>query len=194
MRCSRRARIRIALTWCPALVASMALTGCASDAASSLPGPDGIRITTPAGGGCPPTISGVRDVVAAGSGTSELLPRTFTETGATVCTYSSTLRHGAARGRLQQTTTLAQQRARLLAAAVRAVEVVDATGGVSCPADYGTVTIIEFHSASRSRDIDLWWRTSGCQTLDDGVVRTTQAGNPSFGRFQSAFEQVTSAG
>jgi hypothetical protein len=56
-------------------------------------------------------------------------------------------------------------------------------GAVNCPNDTASFAIIAL-AFNGSRDEDLWWKTSGCQTLDNGTVGATETANDSFSYFQ----------
>ena len=89
---------------------------------------------------------------------------------------------------------LSAAKAEALAAAIRTVPVVSLTGPVACPADLGDVTVIAFMSpASRTTPAtttELRWATTGCQSIDNGRIRTSQVANPSFWRFEEMFRAL----
>ena len=151
-----------------------------------------VRLTVPPAG-CPAALGPARGVVGASSDPTTLLPEPSRVTSALVCEYSSAIGPSGIRGRLRRGIDLSQQDARRLAAAVHAVRIVRSTGPVACPADRGTADVLAFRRAAPAADTDVWWWTSGCQTLDDGAERTDQLGNPSFGRFQQRFAQLVPA-
>lgn len=167
------------------------LTACTSPA-PDLPEPTGVRIAVPPGG-CPTALGAAQGVVGTASDPTTLLPAPSRVTSAVVCEYSSPLGPERPRGRLRREVDLPQQDARRLASAVHAVRIVRSSGSAACPEDAGTVDVLAFRRASPAADSDLWWRTSGCQTLDDGVERTDQLGNPSFGGFQRLFARLVPA-
>ena len=167
------------------------LSACSSPAPEP-PEPVGVRLSVPPGG-CPAAIGAARGVVGTSSDPTTLLPDPSRVTSAVVCEYSSAVGPSPTRGRLRREVDLPQQDARRLAAAVHAVRVVRSTGPVACPDDRGTADVLAFRRAAPAPDADVWWWTSGCQTLDDGAERTDQLGNPSFGRFQRRFAQLVPA-
>jgi hypothetical protein len=177
----------------PLLVAALLapLTACSSPA-SQPPEPPVVRLSVPPGG-CPAALGAARDVVGASSDPTTLLHEPSRVTGALVCEYASAIGPSGTRGRLRREVDLPQQDARRLAAALHDVRIVRSTGPAACPADRGTADVLAFRRAAPAADTDVWWWTSGCQTLDDGAERTGQLGNPSFGRFQQAFAQLVPA-
>ena len=54
-----------------------------------------------------------------------------------------------------------------------------AGAGVAGAAGASEITILAFSYAGRA-DADVWWHASGCQSLDNGYVATTETVNPSF--------------
>lgn len=168
------------------------LSACAAPAPDP-PEPAAVRLAVP-DGGCPAAVGAARDVVAGGSDPTTLLRDPSRVVGAVVCEYSSALGPGRTRGRLHREVVLLQHDARRLAEAVHAVRIVWSSGSAACPADRVTADVLAFQRPGRTPDSDLWWWTSGCQSLDDGTVRTQQVANPSFGDFQQTFAQVVRAG
>lgn len=167
------------------------LAACSSPA----PGPTEppvVRISVPRGG-CPAAVGAARGVVGASSDPTTLLPDPPQVTSAVVCEYASAIGPKGTAGRLRREVDLPQQDARRLAEAVHAVRIVRSTGPAACPADRGTADVLAFRRAAPAADTDVWWWTSGCQTLADGAERTDQLGNPSFGRFQQRFAQLVPA-
>jgi hypothetical protein len=83
-------------------------------------------------------------------------------------------------------TRLGDAQAQQLADVIRQIDLAAPSGTFFCPADFGAVAIIGF-SYPDGVDTGLWYRTSGCQTLDNGRIGAFQGGNPSF---YNAFESV----
>jgi len=167
------------------------LTACSSPAPQP-PELPVVRLTVPPRG-CPAALGPARGVVGASSDPTTLLPDPSRVTSARVCEYASAIGPSRTRGRLRREIDLPQQDARRLAATVHAVRIVRSTGPASCPDDRGTADVLAFRRAAPAPDTDVWWWTSGCQTLADGAERTDQLGNPSFGRFQQRFAQLVPA-
>ncbi len=65
------------------------------------------------------------------------------------------------------------------ATVVRRLSLAPPTGISSCPADFGIVVLIGFSYPGRA-DVGLWYRASGCETLDNGRIGSFEGGNPSF--------------
>jgi hypothetical protein len=57
----------------------------------------------------------------------------------------------------------------------------------NCPAATGAFAILAF-SYPHHRDVDLWWNTTGCQSIDNGRIGASQIGSTSFGAFQTVFD------
>lgn len=66
-----------------------------------------------------------------------------------------------------------------LATVIDAISTAAPQGVASCPAAYGSASIIAFAYPSRA-DVDLWFNDSGCETLDNGRIGANEVGNPSF--------------
>ncbi len=172
-------------------VALAPLTACSSPAPDP-PDPPIVLLSVPPGG-CPAALGAARGVVGTASDPTSLLTDPARVTSAVVCEYASAIGPSRTRGRLRREDDLAQPDARRLAEALHAVRVVRSTGSVACPEDRGTAAVLAFRRAAPAADTDVWWWTSGCQTLDDGAERTDQVGNPSFGRFQQRFARLVPA-
>jgi hypothetical protein len=93
---------------------------------------------------------------------------------------------------LARSTPLTQQSAARLAQPLGNVSVKAPTGKFECPAYLvGSITIIALSYRGLGADVDLWYSTSGCQTIDNGHVEAFQGANPSFyDGFETALEQV----
>lgn len=82
-------------------------------------------------------------------------------------------------GQLADQTRLDPTEAQQLAAAIRSLDLRAPTGSISCPADIGTVAVIDLSYAAHA-DVDLWYAASGCQTLDNGRIGAFEGGTSSF--------------
>jgi len=84
--------------------------------------------------------------------------------------------------------------ARRLASAVNHISLQPPTAVFHCPADFfGSDTVIAFAYPSH-QNADLWFRTSGCRTLDNGEVSAFEGANPSFySGFEDAFDSLVPA-
>jgi len=133
--------------------------------------------------GCAPSDAGVADVVNTVAGATLVLPR---PTEGLICQYGSRAGSG-----LPGSTLLVGHRAldgseaENLAAVITRLDLRRPSGVFHCPADVGLVTIIGFSYSGRP-DVGLWYKASGCQTLDNGRLGAFQGANPSFSDFQSA--------
>ncbi|MEO7016682.1 MAG: hypothetical protein ABI130_09635 [Leifsonia sp.] len=63
-------------------------------------------------------------------------------------------------------------------------------GTVNCPMDTGAITLIAF-AYPDTPDIDLWWKSDGCQIIDNGRLAAWRLANSSFGAFQQEFSDLT---
>gem|GEM_PF-5348565 len=133
--------------------------------------------------GCAPSITGYTDVANTFAG-PPLVPAG--PSGGLLCEYGAV-----GNGRLTRSVRLNGPQSRQFADTIRAIDLsVQPSGPVSCPADFGTVTTIGFSYPNQS-DVGLWYKTSGCQTLDNGHQRAYEGGNPSFyNGFESAIEAL----
>lgn len=125
--------------------------------------------------GCPAKVSGYRDVVNTFVG-PPLVPAN--PTGGLVCRYVPGLASKDA-GRLARSTKLNQSHAAALAGLIRKLSVKPPTGPVNCPADFDSVAVIAFSYSGRA-DVALWYNASGCQSLDNGAIGSSETGDPSF--------------
>lgn len=121
---------------------------------------------------------------------SSLLPTGQRPTRGLVCGYGRAS-SDATTTKLLRAVPLDAANAHRLAAAVGAVSLAPAQGRFNCPADsFGAVTVIALAYPSHLT-VDLWYKTAGCATLDNGDVLAFQGANPSFyAGFQSALESV----
>jgi hypothetical protein len=61
--------------------------------------------------------------------------------------------------------------------------------GAHCPAESLSASIIAFAYAN-APDVDLWFKDSGCQTLDNGTLEASQIANPIFdGPFEALISE-----
>ncbi len=86
---------------------------------------------------------------------------------------------GSGLGLLVSSTRLDRAEAQQLAHVIRQIGLSEPSGVVSCPDDIGEVAVIGFSYPDRT-DVGLWYRTTGCQTLDNGRIGAFEEGNPSF--------------
>ena len=121
---------------------------------------------------------------------TSLLPISQRPTRGLVCQYAP-VSSTSMTTKLRRAVPLDAARAHRLAAAVDVVYLMPARGRFSCPMDYsGAVTIIALRYRPHLT-VDLWYKTAGCRTLDNGDVLAFQGANPSFyAGFQSALESV----
>ncbi len=125
--------------------------------------------------GCPASVAAYQDVVNTFPG-PPMVPAS--PKSGLICRYGpSTATPRPAR--LERQTRLGPGQASLLAATVRQLDLKPPAGVSSCPADFGVVAVIGFSYAGRP-DTGLWYRASGCQTLDNGRIGAFEGGNPSF--------------
>lgn len=148
----------------------------------------GPTLTVTVRDGCPPTVGMATDVArSALPGPQELLPTDAEPTSGLICEYAERSGAKPAKPGLTHRIALTQAQARRLAAAIRKISLAPPTGGFSCPGQrLGEDTVIAF-AYRAGRTVDLWYRTSGCRTLDNGDVAAFQGANPSF---YSGFETV----
>jgi hypothetical protein len=159
----------------------------------------GPKLTVTVRGGCPATVGTATDVArSALPGSQELLPTDGEPASALICEYAEPA--GALPGastasapgpRLTHRIALTQAQTRQLAAAISKISLVPPTGTFNCPArGVGDDTVIAF-AYPAAQTVDLWYKTSGCRTLDNGDVAAFQGANPSFySGFQTAFRSM----
>ncbi len=80
--------------------------------------------------------------------------------------------------------------AKELAAAASSITVGTFSRSGDCPADTGSVNVIAFGCRNEPA-VDLWWHSTGCQTIDNGATEAEQAANNPFGHFQIIFAALT---
>ena len=93
-------------------------------------------------------------------------------------------------GHLARQTRLDPAEAETLAGAIRGLDLRVPSGSWSCPADSGTHVVIGLTYLS-DPDVGLWYRASGCQTIDNGNLGAFQSDNPSFSTFQELLNQLS---
>lgn len=157
-----------------------ALSGCSS--AGTVGGrfiPRSPAMLVSVNAGCPATDVGYGDVVNMFPGPPLVPPDA---TGGLICRYGAGTHlglNGAGTGTLASAQRLGEAQADELANAIRQVNLNAPSGSSDCPADVGLVTVIGFAYAGRA-DVGLWYKSSGCQTLDNGRIGAFEGGNPSF--------------
>lgn len=123
-------------------------------------------------GGCPLTVTMQKDVVNTFAG-PPLVPAN--PTAGLICRY-----HGLPHmGRFGRQTRLDATQAGLLANVVRKLSLKPPPPTAGCPMDNGSFAILGFSYRGRA-DVGLWYSTSGCQIVDNGVIGSAQVANPSF--------------
>jgi hypothetical protein len=125
--------------------------------------------------GCPKSVQRYQDVVNTFSG-PPLAPAG--PSAGLICSYKPAL-GASSPGSLSRQVRLTEAEARQLAAAVRKLALAPPRGIMSCPAAFGSVSLIGFSYPHRA-DVGLWYQTSGCQSLDNGRIGSFQGANPSF--------------
>lgn len=128
----------------------------------------GARIRVTVAGGCPASRGDAVDVTNVFPERSQMLLPSGTPSAALVCHYQ-----GANPPPVDQPTShrlLSAAQARALASQVRKLNVGSFGDGPphSCPMSDGQVTVLVF--AFPGADADLWWWTTGCQTVDNGSI------------------------
>jgi hypothetical protein len=161
------------------------LAGCSDGSAWYTPSTP--TITVRVADGCPATSGRARDVEARDPGDGSLVPTDMAPVAGLVCVYSGPL--NPSRSHLFRRLNAAQ--AQQITAALQKVSLVRPTGNVNCPADIGTVAILAFAYAHHP-DVDLWWNTTGCESIDNGRVESSGLLSKSFGRFEAAFDEAAS--
>ena len=181
-----------------AIASVLALAALGAGCTRSTPAPHASdpapRIRVSVEGGCPASLGTARDVHNSATGLAHaLVPRPAAVDGGLVCQYGLSQPGGPSdQPVLTRRTSLDAARARSLAAAAARIDLGRPGGTYHCPAQlFGAFTIIVLRYQA-GPDIDLWYNTSGCQTIDNGEVRGYQAGNPSFyDTFQATYVTAT---
>lgn len=95
--------------------------------------------------------------------------------------------------KLVDTVRLNDSRAAELSKALAGVTSHEVHGDVGCPAEhFGAITIIALHYED-GPDVDVWYKTSGCQTLRNGITYRGEVANKSFyDGFRSVFDGIVS--
>jgi hypothetical protein len=122
--------------------------------------------------GCPRTVPTDQDVVNTFPG-PPLVPAS--PTAGLVCRYYGSPRSG----QLGRQTHLDAAQARLLVTVVRKLDLAPPVSGAHCPMDNRAFAVVGLSYHGRA-DVGLWYSTSGCQTLDNGVIGAAEVGNPGF--------------
>lgn len=157
---------------CAALVLAL-LAGCSAWASGTHEPPKPTTRVTVAGG-CPHSLGTAADVRNDSAGLiRQLVPVGVTPDAGLICRYPGSRTQPAG------PMALGPDAVGTLARALAQVRIGGPPGETHCPADFGSVAIIVLRYADRD-DVDLWYRTSGCQTLDNGHVSAFEGGNPSF--------------
>jgi hypothetical protein len=161
----------------------MALSGCA-DGSWFHPSIPAARMG--ADGACPRDLGDARDVRYPANGPMGLVFDAAPASGL-VCYYGPMRVEDRQPSRpLGRPVRLSAPGAVAVVDAVRRVELIGGTARrVSCPIDTGDVAVIELRYRHR-RPEELWWKDSGCQTLDNGRIGASRTRNPSFTAFQDA--------
>jgi len=174
---STRGWLRLTVT-VVAITAVVVLSGCSNPTFWFRPPTPAISVK--AAPPCPSSVGKARDVSNPIASKSDLLALRTKPTKGLICVYGGALNPG---GPVKQIVLNASQASRL-AMAVRKVSLQSPpSGAVNCPDDTASFAIIAL-AFNGSPDEDLWWNTSGCQTLDNGTVGATETSNNSFFTFQ----------
>jgi hypothetical protein len=140
---------------------------------------------------CPAALGRLQDVTAPSDQGGRLLNPHSSPSKAVICQYGSNLKQGAGpRHTLARQLDLTAAQAKKLASAAANITVGSTANSGGCPADTGSVTVIAFRYRN-ARPVDLWWHSTGCQTIDNGATEAQQVANKSFGHFQSVFAALT---
>ena len=129
--------------------------------------------------GCPSSLAGFQDVVNTFPG-PPLVPAG--PSAGLICRYGPIYGVGptpASQRLLATSKQLNEGQAEELAAVIRSLTLTVSVGAFHCPADFGEVAVIGFAYPGKT-DVGLWYRTTGCQTLDNGRIGAFDGGNPSF--------------
>lgn len=182
-----RSALRRRRVWAVGALVALAVGGGAAAAVLATRGssagtwfrPGSPRLEVSVAGGCPRSVAGYADVANTFPG-PPLVPAN--PTGGLVCRYGAGVGlgpDGGGQALLMGGTRLDAAQAQRLAGAIRQIHLTASVGVVMCPADLGSVAVIGLTYAGRA-DVGLWYRTSGCQTLDNGRIGAFEVGNPSF--------------
>ena len=127
------------------------------------------------GTGCPPSLARAQDVDNPAGERGPLLLPALSPTAALICSYDG----GLANRALSKRRLLDGAQAKALASVIRGMVLMPDLGAHGCPMDVDATKVLAF-SYRDHPDADLWWHASGCQSLDNGYLYTTEGGNPSF--------------
>lgn len=147
-------------------------------------------------GQCPDGLGKARDVSNPSGGlTDRLVPKDAIPRSGLVCQYCGQPDPTSRTTLLVRRTVLDRQNATRLADALREISLKAPSGKFACPAGlFGAVTIIVVSYYGHRANVDLWYSTSSCQTIDNAHVEAFQGANPTFyDRFETIFGDVTPA-
>ncbi len=176
------------------LVLAFGLAGCAAqppnpDTAKRLdatPSSATLRVTV--AGGCLADLGQALDVRNPDGPTNTLLPDGATPDAALICRYGTTdlndkTQPKVAEGDLAGHTDLTGDEATRLAAALQRLSLAVPTGIYNCPMELGgSAGVIAFHFPGRP-DVDLWYHTTGCRSIDNGHVSAFQPSSRALDRY-----------
>lgn len=156
----------------------LCLAGCAGDGNWFKPQTPQLRVTAAAG--CPASVGQARDVANTPT-TGRTLVLEGAPDQALICLYGQDAPSAPVSPGLGKQVRLTAAEASALQKAVSGISLKAPPGGpVGCPAELpGALAILDFHFQN-GQDYDLWYKTTGCQTLDNGVRGTTEIANPTF--------------
>jgi hypothetical protein len=167
-----------------AVMATRGSTG--SDGTGTWFKPSSPQLSVSVAAGCPGSDASYADVVNTFPG-PPLVPAD--PSAGLICRYGPGVGlgvNGSGLGLLESATRLDRAQAQQLASVIRQIDLTAASGLFSCPSDEGEVAVIGLSYPDRA-DVALWYRTGGCQTLDNGRIGAFGGANPSF---YDAFEGV----
>jgi hypothetical protein len=143
------------------------------------PGYPQVRVTV--AGGCPVTVARDQDVDNPTGPFTRLVPSD--PIAGRICRYGPRLLSPSSAGEssagLYRDTPLDGASARRLAVVIDRLPTNQTIGVTSCPADFGSVTVIALSYRHRP-DADLWYHDGGCESLDNGHLRSFELGNRAF--------------
>jgi len=153
--------------------------------------PSSPKLNVSVAAGCPKSDTGYADVVNTFPG-PPLVPAD--PSAGLICRYGPGMGlgpNGSGRGLLVSSTRLGGTEAQQLATVIQRIDLAAPSGVFHCPIDFGAVAVIGFSYPGRV-DVGLWYRTGGCQTLDNGRIGAFEGGNPSFyGGFESGIDRLS---
>jgi hypothetical protein len=152
-------------------------TGCASNGQYEGGHP---QLFVSAWDSCPRGLGAAQDVRNVAAGLRSGLVPPDRPSAALVCVYRAAVFSDAGASKLRRTVRLAPHDALRLTRDLPLVSLKPPHGKFNCGAGpSGSDTVIAFGYAHRPV-VDLWFSTTGCQTLDNGYVMADAAGNSSF--------------